>query len=307
MRTLIATLFLGTVLYAQDRKIETLHLGGEAQIQGSVVKETQDAVFVDVGYTILEVPKRAVLRREAKTEAPESAERQVDIFFTSRLKKASVQELVEQFGEAVVMVQTPSGLGSGFIINDREGYVVTNNHVIEKETRISITVFVKKGNDLENVKKEKVKIVALSPFLDLALLKIEDLGELKLKKVYLGSMDDLKVGDPVFAVGNPWGLKRTVTEGIVSVKAREMEGVVFIQTSAPINPGNSGGPLFNDRGEVIGVNSRKVAAVGAEGLGFAIPVTYVKDFLKNRDAYAYDKDNPNTGVRYFEPPKKKRQ
>ena len=79
--------------------------------------------------------------------------------------------------------------------------------------------------------------------------------------------------------------------------------MLSIQTTAPINPGNSGGPLFNNRGEVVGVTNLKI--LGGENLGFAIPIHYVKDFLRNRDAYAYDKDNPNTGIRYLAPPLKR--
>ena len=97
------------------------------------------------------------------------------------------------------------------------------------------------------------------------------------------------------------GLERSVSQGIISTKNRNFEGVVYIQTTAEINPGNSGGPLFNSRGEVIGVTNMKL--LGAEGLGFAIPIAYVKHFLRNRDAFAFDQNNPNTGYRYLEAPR----
>jgi serine protease Do len=168
-----------------------------------------------------------------------------------------------------------------------------------------VTIHVKRDKEFQTVKKEKVKIVALNPYLDLALLKIEEGSDPPLKKVFLGDSDQVRAGDMSFAIGSPFGFSRTVTQGIVSLKNREREGKVYLQTTAPVNPGNSGGPLFNDRGEVVGVVTWKIAIVG-EGLGFAIPVNAVKDFLRNRDAFAYDKDNPNTGVRYFDPPKKPR-
>ena len=108
----------------------------------------------------------------------------------------------------------------------------------------------------------------------------------------------------MFAVGNPLGLERTVTQGIVSNRSRDIEGQIFLQTDAAINPGNSGGPLFNQRGEVIGVTSRGAHAAMADNLGFAIPVTYVKQFLHHREAFSFDKANPNSGYRYSDPPRR---
>jgi len=95
-----------------------------------------------------------------------------------------------------------------------------------------------------------------------------------------------------------------VTEGILSTTSRQMQGDLFLQTTAQINPGNSGGPLFNLRGEVVGVTNMKLTF--GEGLGFAIPVDQVKHFLKHRDAYAYDNDNPSNAFRYLEPPSRLR-
>ena len=126
---------------------------------------------------------------------------------------------------------------------------------------------------------------------------------MKLVKLPLGDVERVKAGQPAFAIGNPLGLERTVSEGIVSTKKRSFRGILYIQTTAPINPGNSGGPLLNLRGEVIGVTNMK-ASFFTEGLGFAVPVNYVKDFLRNREAFAFDKDNPNTGFRYLPPPRR---
>ncbi|MGH7340104.1 MAG: S1C family serine protease, partial [Candidatus Rokuibacteriota bacterium] len=111
-----------------------------------------------------------------------------------------------------------------------------------------------------------------------------------------------KQGHTVFAVGAPEGLERSVSEGIVSTTNRENRGLVYIQTTAQVNPGNSGGPLFNRRGEVIGVVAWKV--LFSEGLNFAIPIDYVKHFLDNRDAFAFDRDNPNNGRKYLPPPRR---
>ena len=199
----------------------------------------------------------------------------------------------------MVQVRTPSGLGSGFIINE-EGYLITNFHVIENETQISVEVYHQKSGQLERKSYKHVKIIAINKFSDLALLKIEDQDAPSFAKVLLGDSDALSVGERVFAIGSPLGLERTVTEGIVSTKTRPMQGELYLQTTAQINPGNSGGPLFDLRGEVVGVTNMKITF--GEGLGFAIPAEAVKYFLQHRDAYAYDNDNPSNPYRYLEPP-----
>ena len=151
-----------------------------------------------------------------------------------------------------------------------------------------------------------MEIVALNPFFDLALLKLPLPADLKPSHVVLGNGEDVNAGDAVFAVGNPLGLERTVTQGIVSNRSRNLEGQIFLQTDTAINPGNSGGPLFNQRGEVIGVTSRGAQADMADNLGFAIPVNYVKEFLRHREAFSFDKTNPNSGYRYLDPPRRLR-
>ncbi|MBL05603.1 MAG: peptidase S1 [Planctomycetes bacterium] len=225
------------------------------------------------------------------------------IFFTSRRDAGTIEEKAQEVAEGVVQVLCLSKSGSGFIINRKEGYVVTNYHVIEQERDISLMIYVKEKKGLRKEKVSDVRIVAFNPFFDLALLKIENPQKVPLRETYLGDYDRVKIGDPVFAIGNPLGLDRTVSDGIVSNRSRALGGKLSIQTTAAINPGNSGGPLFNNRGEVIGVTSSKI--MGGESLGFAIPIHYVKDFLRNRAAFAFDKDNPNTGFRYLKPPPKR--
>jgi serine protease Do len=214
----------------------------------------------------------------------------------------SVKENVERVGSAVVLVETPSGLGSGFIVHP-DGFLVTNDHVIQGDRDITVTQFVQTKAGFERVKHEKVRLVAMNAYVDLALLKIQDAKDLP--TVPLGEMDRVTVGQPVFAIGNPLGLERSVSEGIVSTLNRPFEGLTYIQTTTQINPGNSGGPLFNLKGEVVGVTNMTVLM--AEGLGFAIPVDRVKWFLKNRDAFLFDKDHPNAGYRYLPPPTKEEQ
>jgi serine protease Do len=193
-------------------------------------------------------------------------------------------------------------LGSGFVIN-KDGYVVTNNHVIAGEHRISVTIFKEGERELNRVNYDNVRIVATSAELDLALLKIDSDIEEPFKIVTLAAADQgLREGQTVFAIGSPLGLDRTVSEGIISVANRVIGGRLYLQTTTQINPGNSGGPLFNLRGEVVGVNNMKIAAVGAEGLGFSISSRTLKSFLDNLEAYAFDPRNPNSGFRYLKPP-----
>ena len=162
-----------------------------------------------------------------------------------------------------------TALGSGFII-DPEGFVVTNEHVVHEADEVRVRL----ADDREFV----AEVVGRDPKLDLALMKLK--GAQALPAAALGSSDQLRVGEHVLAVGNPFGLGHTVTLGIVSAKARTIGAGPyddFIQTDASINPGNSGGPLFNWKGEVIGINT--AIRAGANGIGFAIPIDELKDVL----------------------------
>ncbi len=307
--------FLGLLacpLWATAAGFETVILKDGQRIVGEVVAEKSNALYVDLGYDLVRIPKDQVLRRargdapEADSPRPEAKATELDssgLYTTGKLKPAGVKDLVGRFGEAVVSIETPSGKGSGFLIND-EGYAITNAHVIQGETRVSAILYLNAPGGLNRRRIEDVEIIALNPFFDLALLKLPLPKGLKPSHVVLGNVEDINVGDLVFAVGNPLGLERTVTQGIVSNRSRDIEGQIFLQTDAAINPGNSGGPLFNQRGEVIGVNSRGAHAAMADNLGFAIPVTYVKQFLHHREAFSFDKANPNSGYRYPDPPRR---
>lgn len=169
------------------------------------------------------------------------------------------------------------GAGSGVIIS-KDGYIVTNNHVIDKAEKI--TVF------LQNRKKYEAKVIGRDPSTDIALLKIDAEG---LKPIKFGDSDKIKIGEWVLAVGNPMNLRYTVTAGIVSAKGRNINIVhgkfpieSFIQTDAAINPGNSGGALVNVRGELVGINTAIASRTGNYiGYGFAIPVNIVKKIVKD--------------------------
>lgn len=286
---------------------EIIELKSGHSIQGEVLKERPNEVIVDLGVDILRISTEDIVRRRPVDQDPEDLTMEnggpKDGFYAvAQHARGTVRELSAKYGEGVVLVQTPSGLGSGFIINDK-GYCVTNHHVISGETRISVTIFLQTQEAFQKRRIEDVEIVAMNPFMDLALLKIPKQEEFDFLPLAFPKEDELLVGDPVFAIGNPLGLERSVSEGIISTKNRNFDGLIYLQTTAQINPGNSGGPLFNMRGQVVGVTSMKVG--GAEGLGFAIPSTYVEHFLKNRDAFAYDRNNPNNGFHYLDAPKRR--
>jgi serine protease Do len=305
---LLVLLFCGLRLACADM----IQLKDQAAVTGKILAEKPDSVAVDVGYTVLVVPRNVIAGISKSSDAaptptitasnPVVSLNALSQFYYSDNRPPAardVQDLVKQIGEAVVQVRTPGGLGSGFFIN-ADGYLITNFHVIEGETEISVEVYHQRNGQLDRETYKQVKIIAINKFHDLALLKIEDKNAPKFKYVTLGSSDVLNVGDSVFAIGSPMGLERTVTSGIVSTKTRQIEGELYLQTTAQINPGNSGGPLFNLGGEVVGVTNMKITF--GEGLGFAIPVELVKSFLEHRDAFAYSTDNPNNPYRYLEPP-----
>jgi serine protease Do len=320
---LLLSMLAGTVAISCVRA-DVVQLRDKAAVSGTILAEKRDQVVIDLGYTVLAVPRNQIVRilrdedllapppakgkeKTSKTNAPSAVavkknepEKQ-GLFSVSVTPppERSVRELVNQLGEAVVQVRTPGGLGSGFFINE-DGYLITNFHVIEGESQISIEIFLRKNGQIERTNYKQVRIVAMNKFQDLALLKVEDKDAPKFSYVALGDPDALSVGERVFAIGSPLGLERTVTEGIVSTKTRQMQGELYLQTTAQINPGNSGGPLFNLRGEAVGVTNMKINF--GEGIGFAIPIEAVKRFLNHRDAYAYDNENPSSAYRYLAPP-----
>jgi putative serine protease PepD len=167
------------------------------------------------------------------------------------------------------------GVGSGVVI-DKEGHIVTNYHVIRDAERLEVTLYDKETYE--------AKRVGIDPINDIAVLKI-DCPEEKLFPAQLGRSDDLKVGQKVLAIGNPFGLDQTLTTGIISSLQRTLRtdfGLIddVIQTDAAINPGNSGGPLLNRRGEVIGINTAIFSRTGESvGIGFAVPVNTVSRIL----------------------------
>jgi len=167
-----------------------------------------------------------------------------------------------------------TSLGSGVIIDGKLGFVLTNNHVIEKATSIHVT--------LNDEREFEASIVGMDPDSDLAVLKIQSDGTLP--AIQMGNSDDIMIGESVIAIGNPFGFSHTVTTGVISAVNRSLKSAdriyhEFIQTDASINPGNSGGPLLNIDGELIGINTAIFAE--AQGIGFAIPINRAKRIIND--------------------------
>lgn len=216
------------------------------------------------------------------TVAAEKTVNSVVHVFTETELEPIVNPWAQMFGYQNVEPHIQRGSGSGVIIS-KNGYIVTNNHVINGAQRIKV--------NLNNNKTYEATIIGTDPTTDLALLKIDAKD---LPVITFGNSDQLKIGEWVLAVGNPFNLASTVTAGIVSAKGRDIDILQpdyangmsaiesFIQTDAAVNPGNSGGALVNTRGELVGINSAIASTTGAfAGYSFAIPITIVQKVTKD--------------------------
>jgi len=229
-----------------------------------------------------EVPKAPLVKSDVLAQFENELTQIVDRVSPSVVTIFATQEVQMQnpFGEEFpfpfplpVPPQERRSLGSGVIIDYKNGkfYILTNNHVVQNAKAIKVR--------FDEHTEKKARIVGTDPKTDIAVVEVDakDIKDPEQRVARLGDSDKLKVGQLVIAIGNPYGLERTVTMGVISALKRSI-GVTqyesFIQTDAPINPGNSGGPLVNIRGEVIGINTAIVAE--GQGLGFAIPINLAK-------------------------------
>ena len=294
-------LFLSFPAIVHSDEVVTVKLAGGAQLTAKLLQQNEDRLVLDLGHEVVTVDAKRVLSIGGPEHQQEGQTRKQDSYTLGRLDEAPVPELVKRFGDAVVTVTTASGLGSGFIIS-RQGHLITNYHVVEESLKIKVTLFQRGKEGYEKRQLKRVKILALNPLRDLALLQLdeEEMAEYDINPVVIAEKPSVRVGDLIFAIGNPLGLERSVTQGIVSSSTRTMGHLRFIQTDASINPGNSGGPLFNSRGEVVGVVCAGYSFF--DGLAFGIPASDLVEFLKHRDAYLFDPTQPQNGVKYFDPP-----
>jgi serine protease Do len=250
---------------------------GYAQAQTAATKPTVQEVksLADASNAFVSISEH-VTPAVVSIQAERNARARVE----QRAPRRNVPPGLEDFFQQLDPRQQPQqASGSGFIVS-KDGYILTNNHVVENFDRVNVT--------LSDRRVFKAKIVGRDPTTDVAVIKIEGKD---LPTATLGDDEGTRVGEWVLAIGNPLGLDFTVTAGIVSAKGRggaDLPGLLrgdyaitdFIQTDAAINPGNSGGPLVNSRGEVIGVNSAIASSTGYySGYGFAIPVTLAKQVM----------------------------
>lgn len=267
-----------------------------------VLKRTPEALFLDLGFDLLRIPAGEILSVRTNSPIISAALSSTDRLYVEReMPRLTTGEAANRFAPAVVVVKTAAGLGSGFFIN-KKGYLLTNFHVIAGEKKIAVTQFIKEGPILRRVVHKDVEIVAVAPFHDLALLRVKEADPDTLVSVVFAPKEELSIGETVFAIGNPVGLERSVTEGVLSKTDRNFRGILYLQVDAPINPGNSGGPLFNARGQVVGIVNMGVPTM--EGLNFAIPAWHAKYVLDHVEAYAYDPANSESGFVYPDPPRR---
>jgi serine protease Do len=279
-RFLFLTILISSVLLILSAGCEKPKEGTIIQKKTDTEKTTEKKQDVVEPSRVHELPSFADLVEKLKPSV-------VNISITSTISQRSpfsrppsgeenpFEEFFKRFFENIPQQEFKrSGLGSGFIISE-DGYVVTNNHVVDKAQEVEVI--------LEDGEKYKAEIIGKDAKTDLAVLKINP--EKKLQAVEFGNSDKLRIGDWVVAIGNPFGLGYTVTVGIVSAKGRSL-GLSsyddFIQTDASLNPGNSGGPLFNQMGDVIGVNTAIIT--GGQGIGFAIPINMAKSVVEQLKA-----------------------
>jgi len=228
--------------------------------------------------------QRGVLTMAPLLERVTPAVVSIDIRGTSKTPAVSGrnEELLERFfgGRIPNEPREKRGLGSGVIVDASKGLIITNAHVIDGADEITVT--------LEDKRQLEAEIVGTDNKTDIALIKVSARG---LKELKLARASDVKVGDYVIAVGNPFGLSHSVTSGIVSALGRDRGGSRdgyqdFIQTDASINPGNSGGALVNSKGELIGINSAIVSRSGGnQGIGFAVPTNIVQGVMRQLESY----------------------
>jgi len=271
------------------------------KLEGTIVKRTDRRLWLDVGPDVIVFEMSDVGEVQNAAGESQAKRTQESLYFTAtNLPEMSPREHAKVIGPAVIKVSTPAGLGSGVIISP-DGYAITNAHVVQGETNLRSTIWLPQTDGaLKRIEIDDVELIAVNAQVDLALIRLKHPDGKPFMCAPVVLQDGLEIGQPVFAIGNPLGLERTMTQGVVSTTSRNFDGLTYIQTDTAINPGNSGGPLFNTRGEVVGITNMGIR--GGESLGFAIPARYVKDFVRNREAFAFDRNNPNSGNNYLEPP-----
>ncbi|MBN1478021.1 trypsin-like peptidase domain-containing protein [Candidatus Sumerlaeota bacterium] len=276
-----------------------VHLAGGATIQADVLRESDSAIVLDLGFDVIQVPREAITGMVTGDSATEET---AALSLQGTAEIDDFHEDLDLIRQAIVLVSTPRGHGAGFVI-DPSGLILTNHHVVREEDFFRVTLYRPNGD--QPLVIDDVELIAFSRLQDIALLQIpeEDLPDEPLISLSIAPPESVSVGDVCFAIGNPGMgraiLSQTVSEGIISSLQRNFSDVLYIQTTAAVNPGNSGGPLLSARGEVIGLITYK--AYAQDNIAFALPPHAIRRFLDNRVAYLADDMNPNAEHRYLDP------
>lgn len=274
----------------------TVHLAGDSEVRAEVLRETAEALYLDLGFDVLRVPLSAIT---GQTTAAPATDEVPEVVGSSEID--DFREDLDLIRQGIALVSNPHGFGAGFVV-DLSGLILTNYHVVGEETFHRVTLY-RPGSEAP-LEFDDVELVAFSRSHDIALLRIgaDALPEEPLVALPLADMEGIVVGEACYAIGNPGMgrsiLSQTVSEGIVSSLRRNFSDVLYLQTTAAVNPGNSGGPLLNARGEVIGLITYKAYL---ENIGFALPVRDIRMFLDNRSAFLASDLNPNARHRYLNP------
>lgn len=257
----------------------------ESPTASSPIPPGAPATFADIAHDLLPAVVNISSTHNAKEESTGEEGLGENMPEMPDLPPGFPEDFFEQFlnkrggGGGMPEAIPPASLGSGFVIDAEKGYIVTNNHVVKDADEVRVT--------FQDDTTIEAKIVGKDEKMDLALLKVET--DKKLTDVHFGDSDVLRVGDWVLAIGNPFGLGGTVTAGIISAQQRNINAGPyddFIQTDASINRGNSGGPMFNLKGEVIGINTAIFSPSGGSvGIGFAIPSNLAKSVINQLAEY----------------------
>ena len=295
-----------SIAFIASLLISMVHAGTITLADGTVITSPE----IKAGQTEVSVPVNGkTLTFKGKNTKEEKLSK--PFYYFDGNPKAPVlnyKKLIQNVGAAVVTVVQDNGLGSGFIIHP-DGYVITNQHVISGsyKGKLRIKFHTKQNGIIKHELFRKVRVIAVSSRYDIALLKIEGFEDRNFPYVTLARGHNVEKGDEVVAIGAPKGLERTATKGYISLSNRSYEQVrdkhfqlVYIQHTAEINPGNSGGPLFNMKGQVVGINS--LGAPNSDGLGFAISSGFLKFFLENQEVYALSGRNMTSKYLYLPPP-----
>ena len=246
---------LFAVLLAAPLAADVVVLNDGKRLEGVLLKQNDTTLWLDIGPMVIELDNNDVKEVE-ETGSDEVNVVRDDLYHTAQNPRELSSKLqAERVMSSVIKVQTPGGLGSGVVINE-DGFAITNAHVIQGEQDLRAIIWVPQPDGTrKRTTVEDVEIVAVNNHLDLALLKMNHPRDDAFPYSAIESYEGIMVGQPVFAIGNPLNMEQTMTEGVISTTQRNFDGLSYIQTDTPINPGNSGGPLFNTKGEVIGITN----------------------------------------------------